>query len=409
MSNRVLIIGAGGVGRVVTHKCAQAPGTFGAVCLASRSREKCETIAQSLNVPIRTAQVDAESTPEVVRLIRDFEPVLVVHVALPYQNLAIMEACLETGVHYLDTANYESRELAHFEYRQQWDYHERYRRRGITALLGSGFDPGVTNVFCAWARKELFDRIDQIDILDCNDGDHGLPFATNFNVEINLREITAPGRWWEQGQWHTCDPLSRELTFEFPGIGPRKAYLTYHEELESLSRHFPEVQRLRFWMTFSDSYRNALDVLQNVGLTRIDPVDYEGRPVVPVQFLKSLLPDPVAVSERYQGKTSIGCLIVGEAKGRQKRVFIHTPCDHQASFREVGMNAVAYTAGVPAATGAKMILDGKWSSPGVFNLEELDPDPFLAALPEFGLPWKVQETASDASAERTSQPAAGKE
>ncbi len=392
MSKRVLIIGAGAVGRVVAAKCLQAGDVFGRVCLASRRRESCEAIARDLPRPVETAQVDAGEAPGVARLIREFGPDLVIHVALPYQDLSIMDACLETGVHYLDTANYEPRETARFEYRWQWDYHERFRDRGITALLGCGFDPGATNAYCAHARKHLFDRIDTIDILDCNAGENGLPFATNFNPEINIREVTAPGRYWEEGKWIATGVLDRWIEFDFPGIGPRKAYLMHHEEIESLCRNIPGVRRIRFWMAFGDSYLERLEALRNVGLTRIDPVDHQGHPVVPLEFLKTLLPAPATLGARTKGRTCIGCLIEGEREGKRRRVLIHNICDHQECYREVGSQAVAYTTGVPAMAGARMILQGLWKGPGVFNVEQFDPDPFMEDMARFGLPWQVKES-----------------
>lgn len=425
MSKKVLIIGAGGVGRVVAHKCAQVPTVFDAIYLTSRRIEKCDAIAEELSIPIQTAQVNADNTLELVQWIKRFCPDLVINVALPYQDLTIMDACLETGVHYVDTANYEPRNLAKFEYHWQWAYHKRFKERGITALLGSGFDPGVTNVFCAYAQKHLFNRIHTIDILDCNDGNHGHPFATNFNPEINIREITANGRYWEKGEWRETAPLAKSLNFDFPGIGVRKAYLMYHEELESLCRNIPKVRRIRFWMTFSKSYLTYLKALENVGLTRIDPVDFNGQSVVPLQFLKTLLPDPGDLGPHTKGQTCIGCLIQGEPKTstntetktsqeaqkapeadelkeqwrRQetnncqlKQVFIYNNCDHQDCFREVRSQAVSYTTGVPAMIGAKMILEGRWNRPGVFNIEQFDPDPFMADLEKYGLPWHVKET-----------------
>lgn len=389
--SRVLIIGAGGVGRVVAHKCAQADDVFSEICLASRTKAKCDRIAAELRRPIQTAAVDADRVPELVALLRDFRPDVVIHVALPYQDLTIMDACLETGVHYVDTANYEPPDTARFEYKWQWAYQDRFRQAGLTALLGSGFDPGVTNVFCAYAAKHLFDTIEQVDILDCNAGDHGYPFATNFNPEINIREVTAKGRYWEEGQWKETEPLSLHQDFDFPGVGVRRAYLMYHEELESLCQNLPGLKRIRFWMTFSDSYLTHLRVLQNVGMTRIDPVDYEGHQIVPLQFLKALLPDPATLGPRTKGKTSIGCLIEGVKDGRRKRVFIYNVCDHQECFKETGAQAVSYTTGVPAMIGAKQIVTGPWRRPGVFNMEQMDPDPFMADLPRYGLPWQIEE------------------
>jgi len=394
---RVLILGAGGVGRVVTHKCCQVPHVFEDILLASRTLDKCEKIRAEVSRPIRTAQVDADNVPELVRLIREFQPYVVINVALPYQDLHVMDACLETGVHYLDTANYEPPEEARFSYEWQWPYHEPFARRGIMGLLGSGFDPGVTNVFIAWARKHLFDRIRTIDIVDCNAGDHGYPFATNFNPEINIREVTAEGRWWENGEWKTTPPLCETRTMNFPaGIGPRKLYLMYHEELESLTRHIEGLERIRFWMTFSDRYLAHLFALQNVGMTRIDPVDFDGRSIVPLKFLKRLLPDPAELGPRTRGKTCIGCIIQGEKDGAPRRIFIYNVCDHQECRRETRSQAVSYTTGVPAMIGAMLMTTGKWFRPGVWNMEQLDPDPFMDALNRYGLPWAAADLPADA-------------
>jgi saccharopine dehydrogenase (NAD+, L-lysine-forming) len=388
MANRVLIIGAGGVGNVVVRKCAQVPEVFTDICLASRTLAKCDAIAADLPRPIRTAQVDADNVPELVALIRDFRPDLVVNVALPYQDLHIMDACLETGVHYLDTANYEPPDEARFCYKWQWDYHERFRERGIMALLGSGFDPGVTNVFCAYLLKHRFDRIDTVDIIDCNAGDHGQPFATNFNPEINIREVTANGRYYERGQWHETEPLSIHRSFDFPeGIGPKEIYLLYHEEMESLVRHIPGVGRMRFWMTFSQNYLTHLRVLENVGMTRIDPVLYEGHEIVPLKFLKALLPDPGSLGPLTKGRTCIGCLVSGTSEGRPHTSYIYNICDHAACYEEVKSQAISYTTGVPAMIGAMLMLTGVWQGKGVFNMEQLDPDPFMEKLNRHGLPW----------------------
>ena len=389
--SKVLIIGAGGVGRVVTHKCAQAQDVFDEICLASRTLARCEQIAREIDRPIRTAQVDANQPEQVARLLRDFQPAIVIHVALPYQDLPIMDACLEAGVDYLDTANYEPPDVARFEYKWQWAYDQRYRDRGLMALLGSGFDPGVTNVYCAYAQKHLFDSIESIDILDCNAGDHGYPFATNFNPEINIREVSAPGRYWEAGAWKETGPLEVSREFDFPEVGPRKAYLMYHEELESLIRHIRGLRRIRFWMTFSDSYLTHLNVLRNIGMTRIEPIEFQGQKIVPLQFLKALLPDPATLGPRTKGKTCIGCLIEGHQGGRPKRVFIYNVCDHQEAYRETGAQAVSYTTGVPAMIGAKQVVTGVWRRPGVWNMEQLDPDPFMDDLNRYGLPWHVQE------------------
>jgi saccharopine dehydrogenase (NAD+, L-lysine-forming) len=389
----VLIIGAGGVGGVVTHKCAQARDTISRIVLASRTLSRCEKIKQQVKemrgVDIEIARLDADDVAQTVAMIRKVKPDLVINVALPYQDLPIMDACLEAGVDYLDTANYEPPDVAKFEYKWQWAYHERFRKAGLMALLGSGFDPGVTNVFCAHAQKHLFDSIRTIDILDCNAGSHGHPFATNFNPEINIREITQRGRYWEKGEWREIDPLSESMTFDFPEVGPYKAYLLYHEELESLVKHIKGLERIRFWMTFSDNYITHLRVLENVGMTRIDPVEFEGKDIVPLKFLKALLPDPSSLGQKYEGKTNIGCLIEGEKDGKARKVFIYNVCDHAACYDEVRSQAISYTTGVPAVTGALMMLNGKWRGEGVFNMEQLDPDPFLERLAENGLPWQV--------------------
>lgn len=387
--SRVLIVGAGGVGQVVAHKCAQVPEVFSEIMLASRTKEKCDRIAAQLKRPIRTARLDADKVSETVALIREFKPELLIHVALPYQDLALMDACLETGVHYLDTANYEPPDLAKFEYQWQWAYRDRFREKGLFALLGSGFDPGVTNVFCAHAAKHHFDEIHQLDILDCNAGDHGQAFATNFNPEINIREITQRGRYWEQGEWVETDPLSWSMTYDFPeGIGPKKCYLLYHEELESLVLNLKGLKRARFWMTFSESYLTHLKVLENVGMTRIDPVKIGGMEIAPIEFLKAVLPDPGSLGPLTKGRTCIGCLMKGKKDGKEKTVFIYNICNHEEAYKEVGSQAISYTTGVPAMIGAKMILTGKWTGKGVFNMEEMDPDPFMEALNQHGLPWK---------------------
>jgi len=393
--SKVLIIGAGGVGGVVTHKCADDSDTFSAIVLASRTLSRCEKIQTQVRElrgrEIEIAQVDADDVAQTVALIKRVQPALVINVALPYQDLPLMDACLEAGVDYLDTANYEPPDEAKFEYKWQWDYQGRFESAGIMALLGSGFDPGVTNVFCAYAQKHLFDEIDYVDILDCNGGDHGHPFATNFNPEINIREITQRGRYWENGEWVEVDPMSQSRMFDFPEVGERKAYLLYHEELESLVKHIDGLKRIRFWMTFGDEYLTHLRVLQNVGMTRIDPVEYEGREIVPIQFLKALLPDPSTLGENYTGKTSIGCLIEGSKDGKPRKVFIYNVCDHEESWKEVRAQAVSYTTGVPTMVGAKMMLTQQWRGRGVFNVEQYDPDPFLKELAVRGLPWHVKE------------------
>ena len=385
---KVLIIGAGGVGRVVAHKCAQNPGVFKEICLASRTLEKCQEIQKELSRQIQVARVDADNVPELVSLIKDFKPQLVINVALPYQDLTIMDACLETGVDYLDTANYEPRDEAKFCYKWQWDYQERFKKAGLMALLGCGFDPGVTNIFCAYAQKHHFDEIHSIDIIDCNAGEHGLPFATNFNPEINIREVTAKGRFYDNGQWMETEPLSVHKTFDFPGgIGPKEIYLLYHEELESLAKNVNGVRRIRFWMTFSESYLTHLRVLENVGMTRIDPVVYQGQEIIPLQFLKAVLPEPASLGPKTKGKTCIGCLIEGIKDGQKKRYYIYNICDHQEAYRETNSQAISYTTGVPAMIGGMLMLDGEWHQSGVFNVEEFDPDPFMKKLSQHGLPW----------------------
>ena len=387
---KVLIVGAGGVGQVVTHKCAQVPEVFSEITLASRSEDKCRKIAAQIKRPVATAQVDADDVGQMTALIEREKPALVINVALPYQDLPIMDACLATGVDYLDTANYEPPDTAKFEYSWQWAYHDRFRERGIMALLGSGFDPGATNVFTAYLAKHEFDEIETLDIIDCNAGDHGKPFATNFNPEINIREVTARGRYWEDGEWKSTDPLSVSQVFDFPGgIGPKKAYLLYHEELESLAKNFPTLRRIRFWMTFSDNYLKHLEVLGNVGMTSIEPVMYEGREIVPLKFLKALLPDPASLGPLTKGLTCIGCLVKGRQGGKDKVSFLYNICDHQAAYREVGAQAISYTTGVPAMIGAKQMLTGAWRGRGVFNMEQFDPDPFMADMNRYGLPWQV--------------------
>ncbi|MCL2123996.1 MAG: saccharopine dehydrogenase family protein [Desulfovibrionaceae bacterium] len=386
---KVLIIGAGGVGAVVAHKCAQVPEVFGDIMLASRTQSKCDAIAKELPRPVRTAALDADNVPETIQLIQSFLPDLVINVALPYQDLHIMDACLATGVNYLDTANYEPPDEARFAYAWQWAYHDSFKERGIMALLGSGFDPGATNVFCAYAQKHHFDEIHQLDIIDCNAGDHGKPFATNFNPEINIREVTARGRYWEHGEWLETDPLSWSMNFDFPGgIGLKKCYLLYHEELESLVRNVTGIKRARFWMTFSDTYLMHLKVLENVGMTRIDPIMYHGREVIPIQFLKAMLPDPASLGPLTKGKTCIGCLMKGVKSGKEKTVFIYNICDHEACFREVKAQAISYTTGVPAMIGGLLMLTGEWAGNGVFNMEQMDPDPFMERMNKHGLPWQ---------------------
>ena len=392
---KTLVIGAGGVGSVAVHKMAMCPKVFGDVLLASRRIGKCNDIAQSVTkrfgAKIETAELDADDTPKTIDLIARFKPDLVVNLALPYQDLAIMDSCLATGVDYLDTANYEPRDEAKFEYHWQWAYHDRFVERGIMALLGSGFDPGVTNVFTAYIAKHYVEEMHTLDILDCNGGDHGQHFATNFNPEINIREVTAPARHWEAGDWVETPALSHHQTFDFPSVGARNMYLMYHEELESLTRHFPALERARFWMTFGDAYLTHLDVLQNIGMTSIEPVMYEGREIIPLRFLKAVLPDPGDLAKTTTGRTCIGNIVSGKHAGQPRTVYLYNVCDHEACFAEVGSQAVSYTTGVPAMIGATLMLNGTWHKPGVFNLEQFDPDPFMELMNKHGLPWQVTE------------------
>lgn len=388
---KALIIGAGGVGQVVAHKCVQNPEVFEEIIIASRTKSKCDQLKKELgggNTKIHTAQVDADNKEEVINLINSFKPDIVINVALPYQDLTIMDACLATKTDYVDTANYEPPEIPKFEYKWQWAYKEKFEKAGITALLGSGFDPGVTGVFTAYARKHYFDEIHYIDILDANAGDHGYPFATNFNPEINIREITAPGSYWENGEWIETEPLEIKRTFNFPEIGNMDIYLLHHEELESLAKNINNLKRIRFWMTFSQKYLTHLQALQNVGMTSIEPIEFEGKLIQPIQFLKAVLPDPASLGPRTKGKTNIGCIFQGIKDGKPKQYYVYNVCDHQECYKEVGSQAVSYTAGVPAMIGAMMVLTGKWKKPGVFNVEEFDPDPFMDALNKCGLPWK---------------------
>jgi saccharopine dehydrogenase (NAD+, L-lysine forming) len=388
--SKVLIIGAGGVGQVVTHKCAQRRDIFSEITLASRTKSKCDAIAAQLGGCITTAQVDADNVPELVALIRQEQPKLVINVALPYQDLHIMDACLATGVDYLDTANYEPLDTAHFEYSWQWAYQERFKQAGIMALLGSGFDPGVTNVYTALAAKKYLDVVEELDIIDANAGSHGQPFATNFNPEINIREVTAICRHWENGQFVESAPLSTKRIFDFPeGIGPMNCYRLYHEEMESLVRHIPTIRKAQFWMTFSDNYLKHLEVLQNVGMTRIDEVEFNGQRIVPIQFLKALLPDPGSLGPLTKGKTCIGVIARGQKDGRRKQVYIYNICDHEACYKEVQSQAISYTTGVPAVVGAIMMLTGKWHEAGVWNMEQFDPELFIDVLGPMGLPTVV--------------------
>ena len=384
---RVMIVGAGGVGRVVAHKCATQP-EFSDILLASRTLEKCNQIAKDINSPkITTAALDADVVSNTVKLIQEFRPEILINVALPYQDLALMDACLETKVNYLDTANYEPPDVAKFEYSWQWAYQERFKNAGITAILGCGFDPGMTGVYTAYACKHYFDEIHYLDIIDCNAGSHGQAFATNFNPEINIREITQNGRYYENGQWLEVPALSVHRPIDYPEIGFRESYLLYHEELESLVKNFPTIKRARFWMTFSENYITHLRVLEAVGMTRIDPVNYEGTQVIPLKFLKAILPEPSSLAQNYTGQTSIGCHIRGLKDGKERQYYIYNNCDHAASYAEVGSQAISYTTGVPAVVGALMLVQGLWKKPGVFNVEEFDPDPFMELVAKLGLPW----------------------
>ena len=388
--SKVLIIGAGGVGQVVTHKCAQRRDIFSEITLASRTKSKCDAIAAQIDGPIKTMQVDADNVPELVALIQAEKPQLVLNVALPYQDLTIMDACLATGVDYLDTANYEPLDTAKFEYSWQWAYQDKFKQAGIMALLGSGFDPGVTNVYTALAAKKYLDVIEELDIIDANAGSHGLPFATNFNPEINIREVTATCRHWENGAFVETPALSTKRVFDFPeGIGPMNCYRLYHEEMESIVKHIPTIKKAQFWMTFSDNYLKHLEVLQNVGMTRIDEIEFQGQRIVPIQFLKALLPDPGTLGPLTKGKTCIGVIARGTKNGQRKQVYIYNICDHQACYQEVQSQAISYTTGVPAVVGAIMMLTKKWHAPGVWNMEQFDPEPFLDVLGPMGLPTVV--------------------
>ncbi len=394
--NKIVIIGAGGVGQVVAHKCAQLGDIFGHIVLASRTLEKCDTIAQQIQQRygrrIETARVDANNVAELVALFKRTKPFLVINVALPYQDLTIMDACLAAGVHYIDTANYEPLDSAKFEYSWQWAYQQRFQEAGLMALLGCGFDPGATNVFTAYLAKHYFDEIHQLDIIDVNGGDHGYPFATNFNPEINIREVTAECRHWEDGQFVTTPAMSIQQRFTCPDdVGSFNIYRMYHEELESLTKHFPTLKKAQFWMSFGDSYLKHLEVLANVGMTAIHPVDFEGRKIVPIQFLKTLLPDPSTLGPRTHGKTCIGCVVRGIRDDREKTVYLYNIKDHQECYREVQSQGIFYTTGVPAMISAKLMLQGEWFKSGVWNIEQMNPDPFMQAMNDYGLPWKIVE------------------
>lgn len=392
---KLLIIGCGGVASVAIHKCCQNSDVFEEICIASRTKSKCDALKENLEgttkTKITTVQVDADNVPELAALIKQVQPDAVLNLALPYQDLHIMDACLECKVDYIDTANYEPEDTAKFEYKWQWDYRDRFKEAGITALLGSGFDPGVTSVFSAYALKHYFDEINYIDILDCNAGDHGYPFATNFNPEINIREVSAKGSYWEDDRWVETEPMEIKRVYNFPEIGEKDMYLLHHEEIESLALNIPGIKRIRFFMTFGQSYLMHLKCLENVGMTSIEPILYEGKEIIPLQFLKAVLPDPSSLGPRTKGKTNIGCIFTGKKDGVEKTIYIFNVCDHEECYKEVGSQAVAYTTGVPAMIGAMMLVTGTWQGPGVFNIEEFDPDPFMDALNRWGLPWQISE------------------
>lgn len=388
---KALIIGCGGVASVAIHKCCQNSDVFEEICIASRTKSKCDALKAKLDggkTIIHTAQVDADNVEELIALINDFKPNVVMNLALPYQDLTIMDACLATRTHYMDTANYEPLDTAKFEYKWQWDYRERFEKAGIMALLGCGFDPGVTGVFSAHAQKHHFDEINYLDILDANAGDHGYPFATNFNPEINIREVSANGSYWENGKWIETEPMEIKRVYNFPEIGEKDMYLLHHEELESLALNLKGIKRIRFFMTFGQSYLTHLKCLENVGMTSIEPIEFQGQQIVPLQFLKAVLPDPASLGPRTKGKTNIGCIFQGKKDGKDKTYYVYNVCDHEECYREVGSQAISYTTGVPAMIGAMMMLQGKWMRPGVYNVEEFDPDPFMEALNKWGLPWQ---------------------
>ena len=409
--SRVLVIGCGGVASVAIQKCCQVSDVFTELCIASRTQSKCDALAEKLKgktaTKVTTAQVDADHVDQVIALIKSYQPDLVMNIALPYQDLTIMDACLACGVNYMDTANYEPEDTddpkwraiyekrckeegfsAYFDYSWQWAYREKFEKAGLTALLGCGFDPGVTQAYCAYAQKHEFGTIDTIDILDCNGGDHGYPFATNFNPEINIREVSANGSYWEDGHWVETEPMEIKREYTFEGVGKKDMYLLHHEEIESLALNIPGIKRIRFFMTFGQSYLTHLKCLENVGMTSIEPILYEGKEIIPLQFLKAVLPDPSSLGPRTVGKTNIGCIFRGKKDGKDKTYYLYNICDHQECYKEVGSQAVAYTTGVPAMIGAMMVMTGKWNQPGVHNMEEFDPDPFMDALNQWGLPWK---------------------
>lgn len=412
--SKLLVIGCGGVAGVAIAKCCQNSSVFTELCIASRTKAKCDAVKEKLqpttSTVITTAQVDADNKDELVALIKAYQPDAVLNVALPYQDLTIMDACLECKVDYIDTANYEPENIdapawravydkrceeegfsAYFDYSWQWAYKEKFAEAGIMALLGTGFDPGVTSVFSAYALKHYFDEIETIDILDCNGGDHGYPFATNFNPEINLREVSAPGSYWENGKWVEIPAMSIKREYDFPQVGMKDMYLLHHEEIESLAKNIPGVKRIRFFMTFGQSYLTHMKCLENVGMLSTKPINYEGHEIVPIQFLKALLPDPASLGPRTVGKTNIGCIFTGIKDGKKKTIYIYNVCDHQECYKEVGSQAISYTTGVPAMIGTALVVTKKWQGKGVFNVEEFDPDPYMDMLNQYGLPWVVDE------------------
>ena len=388
---KCLIIGCGGVAGVAIHKCCQNSDVFEEIIIASRTKSKCDDLKATLEgttkTKIHTEQVDADNVDELIAVINKYKPDVVLNLALPYQDLTIMDACLATKTHYVDTANYEPLDTAKFEYKWQWAYREKFKEAGICAVLGSGFDPGVTGVFSAYAQKHYFDEIHYIDILDCNGGDHGYPFATNFNPEINIREVTANGSYWEDGHWVETKPMEIKREYDFAGVGKKDMYLLHHEELESLGINIKGIKRIRFFMTFGQSYLTHLKCLENVGMTSIEPIEFEGKQIVPLQFLKAVLPDPASLGPRTVGKTNIGCIFQGVKDGKEKTYYVYNICDHQECYKEVGSQAISYTTGVPAMIGAMLVMNGKWNKPGVWNVEEFDPDPFMDELNKWGLPW----------------------
>ncbi|MDR0991677.1 MAG: saccharopine dehydrogenase family protein [Ruminococcus sp.] len=388
---KTIVIGCGGVAQVIIRKMCMHPEVFGDICVASRTKSRVDTLLEDIGecgVKLSSAQVDADNTAELIALFNEYKPSLCVNAALPYQDLTIMDACLACGVNYLDTANYEPRDTAKFEYKWQWAYREKFKDAGLCAVLGCGFDPGVTGVFCAYAAKHYFDSIEYIDILDCNGGDHGYPFATNFNPEINIREVSANGRYFENGAFIETKPMEIKRVYDFRGAGVRDMYLLYHEELESLAQNIEGVKRIRFFMTFGESYLTHLKCLENVGMTSIEPIDFNGQKIIPLEFLKAVLPDPSTLGPRTKGKTNIGCIIRGEKDGKPVSYYVYNICDHEECYREVKSQAVSYTTGVPAMIGAMLMQTGVWDKPGVYNVEEFDPDPFMKLLSENGLPWE---------------------